>query len=194
MSVHTPILQLASKSPRRREILDQIGIRYEVVTAPIVERAKLNEQADDLVIRLAEEKAKAGFAASPLAPTLGSDTIVVLDNQVFGKPADLDESLRMLRSLSNVEHRVMTAVALYDGASLLHALSISKVKFRSIGDEEIRRYWQTREPCDKAGSYAIQGKGAVFVESMQGSYSGVMGLPIYETAQLLAKLNISCWL
>ena len=186
-------LQLASKSPRRREILDQIGVSYKVVPVTIDESAKINESPNKLVTRLAQEKARTGFDASPVAATLGSDTIVVFEGEVFGKPKDANDSYRMLSLLSGAEHQVLSAVSLYDGKVQSSALSCSKVRFRNLGDDEIRRYWLTGEPQDKAGSYAIQGKGAVFVSSLQGTYSGVMGLPILETSQLLQQFNVCVW-
>lgn len=194
MYSNSQVIQLASKSPRRREILEQIGVRYELVTTTIDESAKLGEQAEALVQRLAEEKAKAGFGLSPMAPTLGSDTLVVFEGQIFGKPKDENDCLRMLGLLSGRQHEVLTAVAVYDGETLASALSVSKVWFRELSDEQIRKYWQTEEPKDKAGAYAIQGKGAVFLNKMEGSYSGVMGLPIKETVKLLEQFKIDYWL
>lgn len=186
-------LQLASKSPRRREILDQIGVKYDVVSAPIDETINTDESALAYVTRLAEKKAARGYSKSPNGPTLGSDTIVELDGNVFGKPKDEADARAMLEQLSSSTHKVLTAVAICDGQDLASLVSQSSVRFRAISGEEISRYWATQEPRDKAGGYAIQGKGAVFVEELRGSYSGVMGLPILETSRLLARFGIPYW-
>lgn len=186
-------LQLASQSPRRREILDQIGVEYELVSAPIDETALVHESAEAYVTRLAEEKAHSGFRMSPNGPTLGSDTIVELDGEIFGKPKAESDAHQMLARLSSRTHNVLTAVAIYDGQKTMSLVSLSSVRFRAISREEISRYWATKEPLDKAGSYAIQGKGAVFVECLQGSYSGVMGLPVLETSQLLEQFGLDYW-
>lgn len=186
-------LQLASKSPRRREILDQIGVKYDVVSAPIDETINTDESALAYVTRLAEEKAVSGYSKSPNGPTLGSDTIVELGGKVFGKPKCETDARAMLEQLSSSTHKVLTAVAIYDGQDLASLVSQSGVRFRAISGEEISRYWATQEPRDKAGGYAIQGKGAVFVEELRGSYSGVMGLPILETSRLLARFGIYYW-
>lgn len=188
-----PDLQLASKSPRRRELLDQIGVRYCVVPANIDEAVSEGETPTQLVQRLAEQKAAAGYAASPVRPTLGSDTIVVCDDVVFGKPVDRVDSMRMLQALSDRKHFVLSAVSIMDGVRQASTVSASEVTFRQLSNAEIALYWDTGEPCDKAGSYGVQGMGAVFVASLNGSYSGVMGLPIAETAKLLREFNIPYW-
>ena len=187
-----PQLYLASKSPRRRALLEQIGVRYAIVPTALDEVALPGEEAEDYVLRVALDKARAGrilTASAPHLPILGADTAVVVGNRVLGKPSDADDAAAMLRLLSGRMHRVLSAVAVV-GVGERSALSISEVRFREISDRESRAYWDTGEPTDKAGSYAIQGFGALFVSELRGSYSGVMGLPIYETSQLLAAEGI----
>jgi len=150
------------------------------------------------VSRLAAAKADAGRrqnreARSPARPVLGADTAVVIDGQILGKPLDEADGLRMLRLLSGRTHEVLTAVALAAGERLASRLSRSRVTFREIGDAEAREYWSTGEPRDKAGGYAVQGRGAVFVAELHGSYSGVMGLPLYETAEMLRAAGVARW-
>lgn len=181
------VLYLASRSPRRRQLLDQLGIRYEVLDVEIDERWNGTEPARDFVVRLALEKARAGkqIAARPL-PVLAADTEVVLDDRVFGKPRDRDEAISMLMALSGRTHLVYSAVALVHGGEETR-VNISRVDFRPLTLEECARYWDTGEPSGKAGAYAVQGRAAAFIARLDGSYSGVVGLPLYETAQLLAK-------
>jgi septum formation protein len=189
----TPDIYLASNSPRRRELLDQVGVRYGWLSSGIEETLTPGESPEVFVLRLALEKARAGLKARdrrPLLPVLGADTVVVLDDQVLGKPETHEQGSAMLTQLSGRTHRVLTAVALVDGEREATRLSVSHVTFRDIGAEEIERYWQTGEPWDKAGGYAIQGRGAVFIERLEGSYSGVMGLPLFETALLLDEFDI----
>jgi septum formation protein len=182
-------LVLASASPRRRELLRQVGIEPLVRAVDIDESARPGEEPAQLALRLAADKACA--AAAGLAPgsvVLGADTIVVLDGEVFGKPGDADEAVRMLCRLGGRSHVVMTAVALAIAGSPAPpalALSRTQVAMRPVSPEEARAYWDSGEPRDKAGGYAIQGLGAVFIEHIHGSYSGVMGLPLYETVRLL---------
>ncbi len=192
-------LYLASGSPRRRELLTQIGIPFTVVSASIDETPLPNEQAGAYVERLARGKAAAGLAllaasgaAEPLA-VLGADTAVVLDGRILGKPVDRDDALAMLAALSGREHEVLTAVAITDGQRTESLFIISRVSFNTISEQRAKAYWASGEPCDKAGAYAIQGLGAVFVQGLQGSYSGVVGLPVAETAELLAGFGIACW-
>jgi septum formation protein len=184
-SPHT--LVLASGSPRRRELLTQIGVPHEVLVVDIDESALSGEAPAELALRLARDKAKAGRTRDGgQRPVLGSDTIVVLDGQVFGKPRDAADAHRMLTALSGCTHQVMSAVALATPAGPVHdALSITEVQMRPIEPAEIDAYWASGEPQGKAGAYAIQGMGAVFIHHIRGSYSGVMGLPLYETAALL---------
>ena len=192
-------LYLASGSPRRRELLTQIGVPFTVISASIDETPLADESACAYVERLARGKALAGLAMlaatearAPLA-VLGADTAVVLDGQILGKPQDRAEALAMLAALSGREHEVLTAVAITDG-SRCESLSVSsRVVFRSISPAEAQAYWESGEPQDKAGSYAIQGLGAVFVQGLSGSYSAVVGLPLCETAELLARFGIPCW-
>lgn len=197
----TEILCLASGSPRRRELLQQIGVPHVVRAADVDETVRAHEAPEDYVQRLAVTKARAVFDAQSAPrdtaglrlPVLGADTSVVIDGRVLGKPADLAACRAMLRTLAGREHRVLSAVALVFERGCEVRTSISRVRFRPIDDVEITRYWHTGEPCDKAGGYAIQGLGAVFVEALQGSYSGVMGLPIFETAQLLVAAGVPVW-
>lgn len=192
-------LYLASGSPRRRELLTQIGIPFTVVSASIDETPLPGEPAGAYVERLARGKAAAGLAlltasgaSEPLA-VLGADTAVVLDGRILGKPADRDDALAMLAALSDREHEVLTAVAVTDGQRTESLCITSRVSFNPISEARARAYWASGEPCDKAGAYAIQGLGAVFVQGLQGSYSGVVGLPVAETAELLARFGIACW-
>ena len=182
---------LASASPRRRELLAQIGVEFETFAVEADETPKLDETPEHYVQRVAAEKSLLAQRASPLQlPVLGADTEVVLDGEIFGKPIDFDYARTMLRSLSGREHTVLSAVSLRLGNQHWQAISVSKVTFRAITEAEISAYWQTSEPCDKAGAYAIQGLGAVFIERLEGSFSGVMGLPIYETAKLLGEVGV----
>ncbi|QOE06875.1 Maf-like protein [Pseudomonas asiatica] len=187
-------LYLASGSPRRRELLAQIGVPFSVVSAPIDETPLPNESAPAYVERLARAKAAAGLAClEGPAVVLGADTAVVLDGRILGKPENREDALAMLAGLSGREHQVLTAVALSDGQRV-HSLCVtSKVRFRAISAEEAQRYWASGEPADKAGGYAIQGLGAVFVTGLSGSYSAVVGLPLSETAELLGQFGIACW-
>jgi len=184
------MLILASQSPRRAELLRQIGVDFRVAPAHIDETPRRAESPADYVVRMAREKARATAAQHPGALVLGADTSVILDDRILGKPADREEGIAMLLALSGREHQVLTAVALA-GTHPGQALSASRVRFRPVGHEEAARYWATGEPADKAGGYAIQGLGAVFVERIEGSYSGIMGLPLFETAQLLADAGLS---
>jgi septum formation protein len=188
-----PVLRLASASPRRRELLTQIGVPHSVKAAHIDESRRPGEAPHDYVRRLAREKAYSVWQEAAKLPVLAADTSVVLDGEIFGKPRDREHALQMLTALSNREHQVLTAVALATSDGLDERLSESIVRFRAISEAERIVYWNTGEPWDKAGAYAIQGMGAVFVESLQGSYSGVMGLPIFETAELLRAASVPCW-
>lgn len=185
-----PHIVLASASPRRRELLQQLGVPHEVLAVDIDETPLPGETAQQLVVRLALAKAREGLRRSGGAhPVLGSDTAVVVDDAVFGKPADRDDALAMLAALSGRTHQVLTAVALVADGSVSEALSRTDVTMRSIAPAEAAAYWGTGEPQGKAGGYAIQGRGAMFIEHISGSYSGVMGLPLHETAQLLRTLR-----
>lgn len=190
-----PPLFLASASPRRRELLTQIGVPFSLLSVSIDETPGTAEAPDAYVQRLAREKALAGLAQVDRDPAcvLGADTTVVLDQQILGKPADKADALAMLQALSGREHQVMTAIALANGAGCEVRLVCSRVRFRAIGVDEAERYWASGEPQDKAGGYAIQGWGAVFVSSLEGSYSAVVGLPLCETAQLLEAYGLRYW-
>ena len=186
-----PILHLASSSPRRRQLLAALGLRFTHGGSDVDESRLDGEAVETMALRLAAVKA---LAVTPEIhgerPVLSADTIVVVDDRVFGKPADENDALAMLEALSGRGHRVVTGVALRDGTDLSTALSVTDVEFRDIGTDEARAYWQSGEPAGKAGAYAIQGLGGIFVRSIRGSYSGVVGLPVYETAALLRRSGI----
>lgn len=187
-------LFLASKSPRRQALLEQIGIRFEVIDIEVDEARRPGEAPDSYVLRLALEKARAGQARleSPhCPPVLAADTAVVVGDRILGKPSDRPDAAAMLRLLSGRTHQVLSGVALV-GEHEREALSISEVRFRAVNAQEVDAYWESGEVCDKAGGYAIQGLGALFVADLRGSYSGVMGLPLFETARLLAAAGIDC--
>jgi nucleoside triphosphate pyrophosphatase len=189
-------IYLASGSPRRRELLQQIGVSFRVIQADLDETALQAEAPAAYVSRLAEAKALAGWQGScgmEQAPVLAADTAVVLDGKILGKPKDGDDAMRMLRELSGRTHEVLTAVALRTAAGCEVKLSRSCVTFRSIDAAETRAYWDSGEPRDKAGAYAIQGYAAIFIADLKGSYSGVMGLPLFETAQLLETAGVCGW-
>ncbi|MCE5977359.1 Maf family protein [Pseudomonas sp. JR33AA] len=187
-------LYLASGSPRRRELLTQIGVPFIVISAPVDESPLPSESAPAYVERLARAKAAAGLArVDGPAVVLGADTAVVLDGRILGKPENREDALAMLADLSGREHQVLTAVALDDGQRVHSFCVTSTVRFRAISTDEAQRYWASGEPADKAGGYAIQGLGAVFVTGLSGSYSAVVGLPLCETADLLAQFGIACW-
>jgi septum formation protein len=184
-----PELFLASSSPRRAEILDVLGIQFTASGVNLNEERAAGETPQTMVVRLATEKANAARAKQAGA-VLAADTAVVVDASVFGKPRDQSDALDMLARLSGRSHLVMTGVALCWDAGMQTALSVSAVTFREIDPDEALAYWQSGEPSDKAGAYAIQGLGGVFVEAISGSYSGVVGLPVFETAELLAAADI----
>jgi septum formation protein len=195
-------IYLASRSPRRRELLSQIGVRYHLLlfrsrpeSPPDVDEAILpNEQPDGYVERVARAKAQAGWRLLrlrnlPFAPVLAADTAVTLDNLILGKPADRKEAAEMLAALSGRRHEVLTAVALMRDERVDSLISRSEVQFKQLTPEEIAQYVASGECDDKAGAYAVQGRAARFIIELRGSYSGVMGLPLYETSQLLEKLR-----
>nr|MBO2510515.1 septum formation inhibitor Maf [Gammaproteobacteria bacterium] len=189
------MLYLASGSPRRRELLAQIGVPFRVLKLEIDESALPGEAPEAYVERLARAKAQAGLVQldDPEAVVLGADTAVVLDGRILGKPADRAAALATLQALSGREHLVLTAVALAASGRCKARVVASRVEFRSLSDAEIAAYWETGEPRDKAGSYGIQGLAAVFVRALHGSYSAVVGLPLCETAELLAEFGVPCW-
>lgn len=180
-------------SPRRRELLAQIGLPHTVVAAHVDESLLPSESPTDYVARLASLKATTVFKRGESLPVLAADTTVVLEGSVYGKPADRADGLAMLAALAGRTHRVLTAVALATAGGLAMRVNCSSVRFRGIERAEMEAYWETGEPRDKAGGYAIQGYGAVFVAELSGSYSGVMGLPLLETAELLRAAGIRCW-
>jgi septum formation protein len=195
---------LASGSPRRRELLQQIGVSFRVVGTAVEEAVRPGEAPPAYVARLAAAKADAGWAKANAgqttrsrdptdAPVLAADTAVVLDGKVLGKPAHRQDAEGMLRQLSGRTHEVLTAIALRTTGGLESRISRSEVTFRSIADVEVQDYWETGEPGDKAGAYAIQGRAAVFIADLRGSYSGVMGLPLFETAELLDRAGVLRW-
>lgn len=192
----TDFVYLASGSPRRRELLQQIGVPFRVVGAAVHEAIRSGEEPAAYVARLAAAKADLGWERNRDAidgPVLAADTSVVLDAKILGKPADREDAEAMLRQLSGRTHEVLTAVALRTVNGLRSRISRSEVTFRRIAAAEARAYWETGEPCDKAGAYAIQGRAAVFIAELRGSYSGVMGLPLFETAELLSEPGVWNW-
>jgi len=191
--VSTPRVYLASSSPRRRALLDQIGVSYKVLEAKISEQLHVDEAPEMYVLRLALEKASTGWGLvkneSPL-PVLGADTAVVIDDEILGKPACYEEGMMMLEKLSGRTHHIYTGVALVCD-TVESRLNVSKVTFREINYSERMAYCMSGEALDKAGGYAIQGRAAAFISHIEGSYSGVMGLPLYETAELLSVAGIN---
>lgn len=189
-------LVLASASPRRKELLQQIGLPFTVQSVDIDETPLPSEDPAHYVERLARAKAKKGseLCQNPEALILGADTTVVHVGNILGKPASQAEGLAMLRSLSGSTHKVMTAVALAGQYGCYARLAITEVRFRPIAEEELLAYWNTGEPADKAGGYGIQGRAAVFATALYGSYSAVVGLPLQETAELLSEAGQPVWL
>lgn len=184
-----PLLHLASSSPRRREILEALGLEFTVASVDVVEVLEAGESAEQMVLRLAVAKAAAAEVEATRV-VIGSDTAVVLGDEVLGKPAGRDDAIAMLLKLSGRRHCVLTGVAVRGPHGVQTALSSTEVLFREISQDEALAYWQSGEPLDKAGAYGIQGRGGVFVAAISGSYSGVMGLPVYETSQLLRAAGI----
>lgn len=185
-----PAIYLGSTSPRRQELLRQIGVNFIAVEPNVVEEKLTDETPQEMVERLAIAKAEnvlQKINQQPPRPVLSADTIVVIDNKVLGKPKNEEDALRMLSLLSNRTHEVLTAVALIDQGQVAIRLSKSEVTFSTITPEEAKKYWATGEPQDKAGAYAIQGMASIFIENINGSYSGIMGMPLYETYSLLSR-------
>ena len=193
MDLLQPVVCLASVSPRRRELLTQIGVPHKVVGAHIDETAHPGEMPRDYVMRMARAKALAVRDRGEALPVLAADTTVVLDDVIYGKPRDRSEGVAMLQRFSDRTHEVMTAVAIADARGVALRLNVSSVRFRKLTPEECSAYWETGEPHDKAGGYAVQGAAAVFIESLSGSHSGVMGLPLFETAELLRSAGVEYW-
>ncbi len=197
-----PVLYLASKSPRRAELLRQLGVPFAELRlreAPgrrrdVLEKPRSDETPADYVKRIARTKASVGWhrmqqRGLPPLPVLGADTEVILDDAIFGKPQDVADAVRMLGLLSGRTHHVLTAIALRWEKRILLAVSSSTVSLRALAAEEIERYVATGEPFDKAGGYAVQGRAAAFIARIEGSYSGIMGLPLHETAEALARIG-----
>ena len=185
-------LYLASGSPRRQELLAQIGVQFERVSAPVDETPLADEAPRDYVLRLAKAKAESGWQAVqaqglPLLPVLAADTTVVLDGQILGKPLDAADATAMLEQLSGRSHEVLTSLGLRTGAGTELVLSVSQVSFMPLSAAQIAAYVASGEPMDKAGSYGIQGRAGLFISDLQGSFSGVMGLPLHDTAALLSR-------
>jgi septum formation protein len=195
-------IYLASRSPRRRELLNQLGVAFNELLsqerhgADVDETADRGEAPEDYVLRVARAKAELGWRqvalrGLPARPVLAADTTVVLDGEILGKPDDAEQAHQMLRRLAGQTHAVLTAVAVARDVRLETAVSASTVEFRNLDDTEIRAYVASGEPLDKAGAYAIQGRGAAFVRTLRGSYSGIMGLPLGDTADLLWRFGIA---
>lgn len=188
-----PQLVLASRSPRRKELLSQMGLTFHAASVLVEEIPMEGEVAESYVLRVALDKARAGWSLDGEAmdlPVLGSDTAVVVDGVILGKPKDAEDSARMLELLSGRTHEVYTSIACVYDDQVETDVVITEVTFDDIDSEAMARYWQTGEPLDKAGSYAIQGLGAVFVRRISGSYTGVVGLPVFETSRLLASFGV----
>lgn len=187
-----PLIYLASKSPRRQELLNQMGVSFKVIDQFTEENHDLKETPEAFVSRLALEKAMDAFhrQSNQVIPVLGADTAVILNGHILGKPKDKEQAIEMLLALSNQTHQVLTAVALINEQKIEQCISMTEVSFSTLTRNMCDNYWDTGEPADKAGSYGIQGQGALFVHSINGSYSGVMGLPIHETNILLKQFGI----
>ena len=188
-------LILASASPRRAEILQQIGVAFKIAPANIDETPMSQELPVDYVQRMAQEKMQhvIDTVAGSSTAVLGADTSVVLGSKIYGKPKNQQEAMAMLANLSGKTHQVLTAVAMGNNQRCVLKLSATDVTFRELDPRECSDYWETGEPLDKAGSYAIQGLGAVFVDKISGSFSGVVGLPIEQTSQLLQTFKVPIW-
>ena len=190
-------IYLASASPRRRDLLDQIGVPFRVLPSSVTEERRASERPDVYVERIAADKADEVWervAVSEPAPVLAADTAVVIGDEVFGKPANEVEALAMLQRLSGRSHTVLTAIALRWQSDRDGLITSSEVRFRATTEAERKAYCRSEEPFDKAGAYAIQGLGALFVEHLTGSYSAVMGLPLFETAKMLSRFEMPPWL
>jgi septum formation protein len=190
------MIYLASQSPRRQELLAQLGVRFETINATVHEQLQVGESPEQYVNRVAREKAGAGLlqlGGQAQAVVLGADTDVVIDGNVLGKPADADQAAALLRRLSGRTHQVHTAVWLVSSDRERSATVSTDVRFAELTDREIADYIATGEPFGKAGAYAIQGRAAAFIAGITGSYSGVMGLPLHETSVLLRNFGVPLW-
>lgn len=197
MSSSSPFIYLASQSPRRRQLLEQLGVRHELLLpgpeedAEALEAVWPGEAPEAYVARVTQAKLDAALLRRaarglPEAPVLCSDTTVAVDQQILGKPVDAEDALRTLRLLAGRRHRVITAVAVGQVEQRAAALNVSEVEFAQVGEDALRRYVDSGEPFGKAGAYAIQSQAAAWISRIEGSYSGIMGLPLFETAQLLS--------
>lgn len=185
------MITLASSSPRRRHLLEMLGIAHEAIPAEVDERPRDGEDPEAMAVRLATEKARAVWRRHPERPVLAADTVVVVDGEILGKPVDAADAERMLATLSGREHRVVTAVALAQPTGeILQQCDVTRVWFRPLAAELIQAYVATEEPLDKAGSYGVQGMGAVLVERVEGDFFGVMGLPLRLVVDLLAAAGV----
>jgi len=206
MSISDKRIYLASRSPRRRDLLKQVGVLFELLLlredlrrgADVDETPLPDESPGIYVLRIAKAKAamavrQIAYRGLPQKPALAADTTVVFDGQIVGKPEDAEHAARILRALSGREHQVLTAVAIALKEQTETQISVSNVWFRDLSDTEIRRYCASGEALDKAGAYGIQGRAGAFVTRISGSYSGIMGLPLAETVELLQKFNITMW-
>lgn len=190
------MIYLASQSPRRRQLLQQLGVNFETLSVDVLERRKPDEAAADYVSRVAREKAQAGLASvsgDPDRLVLGADTDVVIDDTVLGKPADAEEAYAMLNALSGRSHQVITSVWLVSHSRQAHSQVSTEVRFAAMSDAEIHAYIATGEPFGKAGAYAVQGKAAAFIAAIEGSFSAVMGLPLHETYTMLRNFRVALW-
>lgn len=192
------MIYLASQSPRRAELLRQIGVSFQRFACDIDEAPFLNEKPAEYVLRMAKEKASEGWrlllsSGGQIRPLLASDTTIALDGQILGKPEDEHDAKRILRLLSGKKHEVMTAIVMTDGQKTMSELVITGVVFKDLTEKLINNYIASGEPFDKAGAYAIQGYGAILVTTIAGSFSAVVGLPLMETSQLLAQFDIPVW-
>ncbi|WP_394782001.1 Maf family protein [Undibacterium sp.] len=203
MAINDNKIYLASKSPRRRELLRQIGVEFELLLlrdspnrgADVSEEVLPDELPDTYVARVTQEKASVAWQIMtmrklPLRPVLAADTTVVIDNKILGKPQNQEEALSMLRQLSGATHTVLTSIAVHHMDGNLHAMQRSEVTFANLTDTQMQAYCLSQEPYDKAGGYGIQGTAGRFISHISGSYSGIMGLPLFETSQLLRKAGI----
>jgi septum formation protein len=187
------VLRLASASPRRRQLLELIGVPHLTTPADIDETPRTSERADDYVVRLAREKAAAVWARHSDLPVLAADTTVVVDHEILGKPESEADALVMLGKLSGRDHLVHTGIALRTAQAVNVGISTTRVTFALLSEAQVHAYWASGEPQGKAGAYAIQGLGAVFVSNISGSYTGVMGLPLYATAAMLRAQGVPVW-
>lgn len=190
--MHFTSVYLASASPRRLELLKQIGMDVTVITPSVIEVPQPSEPPLDYAKRLARSKAEAGWShplRNKMMPVIGADTIVVCDNEVLGKPENKEHGMAMLSRLSGRTHEVITAIAIVYGEKIKQCYVQSEVTFATLTRTQIEDYWHTGEACDKAGAYAIQGRAAAFISYLKGSYSSVVGLPLFETVQLLREIS-----